>query len=364
MRLLIAFAAIVLLATPAAAASPPVATDAAGSIHITVAPHGPADAGLARDLETVALGRAYASGAKVLVRTGPADPATLQKARDGLRTLDGKMTEQPGAKTARALLRAAGQIERQLRKVAGDVQSREWRQLAELHGLLLAQAGKTDDARLRLALAFDISGGGATSLRDDLGPASDFARKVHGGLAARATGSLAVERVPDGTRVFLDGRLVGRAPLEPFALPEGLHVLRLIAEGHERGGEVVRVRAGKTTRARTRLRPMAGERKRQKLEGRLLAAARAGKLPSEADVAALRGVLGVDRLLVATAQRSDGGGARLRGVLAEGEGLLAVSIDADDRAGMRRTVEAALDQLLGVAEGEGAEPSEDPPTLP
>jgi len=61
------------------------------------------------------------------------------------------------------------------------------------------------------------------------------------------TGQVALEADADGARVILDGRLVGRTPLEPLAIKPGAYTLRVELEGHEPWEDRVEVQAGETT---------------------------------------------------------------------------------------------------------------------
>ncbi len=61
------------------------------------------------------------------------------------------------------------------------------------------------------------------------------------------TGEVALEADADGARVILDGRLVGRTPVETLTLKPGRYRLRAELEGHEPWEEEVEIKAGETT---------------------------------------------------------------------------------------------------------------------
>jgi hypothetical protein len=68
------------------------------------------------------------------------------------------------------------------------------------------------------------------------------------GTAGRYVGRLSVDSRPDGARVFLDGREVGRTPLEVATVSAGEHAIRLERDGYRRWSSAIRVVASERTR--------------------------------------------------------------------------------------------------------------------
>jgi hypothetical protein len=62
--------------------------------------------------------------------------------------------------------------------------------------------------------------------------------------AAGPSGSLAVDSLPPGARVFLDGRLVGTTPVVVDRITPGSHVVRLERTGYRRWSTSVDIVAG------------------------------------------------------------------------------------------------------------------------
>lgn len=69
------------------------------------------------------------------------------------------------------------------------------------------------------------------------------------------TGELALEARPEGAEVYVDGRLLGRAPLR-LSLEAGLHEVRVVAPGFSEYRAQVEVRPGETLRLLVELVPL------------------------------------------------------------------------------------------------------------
>ncbi|MEE8410720.1 MAG: PEGA domain-containing protein [Myxococcota bacterium] len=72
----------------------------------------------------------------------------------------------------------------------------------------------------------------------------------------RAPGKLALTSMPSGGRAFLDGRFVGRTPVELDGLPEGTHMARIVLAGHAAWGKGLDVIGGAEVRVIAKLDPV------------------------------------------------------------------------------------------------------------
>jgi hypothetical protein len=68
------------------------------------------------------------------------------------------------------------------------------------------------------------------------------------GAQAGAGGTIVITGAVDGAEVYVDGELVGQAPLEPIDAAPGSHTVRVTRAGYTEFTDVVRVRKGKATK--------------------------------------------------------------------------------------------------------------------
>jgi PEGA domain len=169
--------------------------------------------------------------------------------------------------------------------------------LAERHlvaGLVHETRGQRDEARraFRLVRELDPS-------RRALDPAAYrpqvvelFARAARG----RGTTSLRVRTAPAGARVYLDGRAVGRAPLELEGVSAGRHWLVAAAPGHRPRGALIDVDADRPASETLSLGASLPAERAAELRRTLRAAS--GARERRAAAAELAGTAGADLLVL------------------------------------------------------------------
>ena len=101
----------------------------------------------------------------------------------------------------------------------------------------------------------EIQPGGkyAATIREEMTDCAARARLDTPDPTRPLTGQISLEVDVDGARVILDGRLVGRTPLEPVTVQPGTHALRVELEGHEPWEGEVEAAAGETAFAEASL---------------------------------------------------------------------------------------------------------------
>ena len=70
---------------------------------------------------------------------------------------------------------------------------------------------------------------------------------------ARSRGSVAIDSIPPGARVLVDGRLVGSTPLVLEDVPAGTRLVRVEADGYPVWAWTVRVVANQRSRVTVKL---------------------------------------------------------------------------------------------------------------
>jgi PEGA domain len=78
-------------------------------------------------------------------------------------------------------------------------------------------------------------------------------RTTAGGTLARSRGSVAIDSIPPGARVLVDGRQVGSTPLVLEDVPAGTHLVRVEADGYSVWAWTVRVVANQRSRVTVKL---------------------------------------------------------------------------------------------------------------
>jgi PEGA domain len=78
-------------------------------------------------------------------------------------------------------------------------------------------------------------------------------RTTAGGTLARSRGSVAIDSIPPGARVLLDGRRVGSTPLVLEDVPAGTHLVRVEADGYPVWAWTVRIVANQRSRVTVKL---------------------------------------------------------------------------------------------------------------
>ena len=76
----------------------------------------------------------------------------------------------------------------------------------------------------------------------------DVLRATAGGTLAQSRGSVAIDSIPPGARVLVDGRQVGSTPLVLEDVPAGTHLVRVEADGYQVWAWTVRVVANQRSR--------------------------------------------------------------------------------------------------------------------
>jgi hypothetical protein len=173
--------------------------------------------------------------------------------------------------------------------------------LAERHlvaGLVHESRGRGGEARgaFRLVRELDPS-------RSALDPAAYrpqvvelFARSARG----RGTTSLRIRTAPAGARVYLDGRAVGRAPLEVDEVSSGRHWLVAAAPGHRSRGSLIEVDGGRPASESLSLAASLPAERAAELRSALRAASGARERRTVA--AELAGTAGADLLVLVRAR--------------------------------------------------------------
>jgi hypothetical protein len=154
-----------------------------------------------------------------LAQTGPAVQALVDQAQ----------AEFKSARYAEALRSygralAAG-APRELRFMLGRCHQmlEQWREAREVYQILLADADTPSHVRIRTEAEL-----AAVEARLEVG-------------------TLVLQIAPFGALVFIDGRPVGAAPLDPRVLPAGRHHLRVTADGREAVERSIELEGGVTT---------------------------------------------------------------------------------------------------------------------
>ncbi len=273
-----------------------------------------------RNLRNVTQAALYAAGGRVAMRRALLHADELRQVREVLLALRAELKPRLPTRRLRELRQAADQAERKLRVAAGEADVGTWVDLSLIQAILHHTEGHAPAARERLAFAF--------TLRPQLRPAEldgrfrdvqILAREVQRALAGLPAATIRLSEVPEGARVFLDGTLVGVAPIATVETRPGLHWIRVVLPGSYDFGAVLRVPKKGTTGLRPHFKPLPREEERAAAEARVLKAVRQGDRPAPADSALLRELSAADHILVVWVERG-AEGLLGRGVLVEAAG--------------------------------------------
>lgn len=152
------------------------------------------------------------------------------------------------------------------------------------------------------------------------------ARKLQGG-------SIDLETTPEGALAYVDGKLVGFTPTLVEGLAAGVHYVTLRRDGHERRVEAVRISDKKAARLSVKLEPSRRGAELAAAEQALTVGLGAPLAPARAQAgfAEAGELLGVEQLVVVSAEKGEG---RYRVFVYEASGgarLAAAELDVGDR---------------------------------
>lgn len=153
----------------------------------------------------------------------------------------------------------------------------------------LAAAGNTQGAREAYHEVLVFSPGYEPDPGQVPGKYRSLFDEVRQDAAGELAGSVAVESVPPGAAVTLDGLTAGETPVVKSGVPAGLHALRVKRDGCKSHRETIEVFGGETTSRTLTLQPLEGSRLVRATRRALAAApgSGSGPQPPEAPPAAI-----------------------------------------------------------------------------
>ena len=269
----------------------------------------------ARDLEQTLFALVYSKGGKIASGFDEEARSVTERAQRALEGISSRLRSKLAPTELRDLQVAADTVEQHFRAASTVIDIGQWSDLVRVQAILFAKMGKEPEARERFVFFYNLQ---PDAKPEDL-PGVDAAVKSSATVAHRrwtesVRGKVLLKGLPEGSRVFVDGKPVKVHLDRVSGLRSGLHLVQILIKGGTAFGAVVNVSASGIASISLPELKRSAARERGSLDRGFAKLLLSGGKLSESQLRALQGSKGADALLFAVVGKGESQATEMRGI--------------------------------------------------
>jgi len=304
--------------------------------------------GQARDLEQTLFAFIYSKGGKIASGYDEDAQSITERAQRALEGISSRLMSKLGPTELRDLQVAADTVEQHFRAASTVIDVGQWSDLVRVQAILFAKMGKEPEARERFVFFYNLQ---PDAKPEDLLRADAVVKRsatvAHSRWSESVRGKVLLRGLPEGSRVFVDGKPVKVHLDRVSGLRSGLHLVQILIKGGSAFGSVVNVPASGIASLSLPDLKKSAARERSTLERGFAKLLLSGGTLSDSQLRALQGSKGAEALLFAIVGKGESEATEMRGLwIHQSHEARYFSLSLKQPVSMREAVEKGVGVLF------------------